>query len=398
MRDLKVLILINSLAGGGAERVTLNLAKEWHDAGADVIIATLQSEEHDAYFVPEGIRRVSLNISGKSKSMLWILRNSVAPFISIRRLLQRERPNIAIGSITISAIGLALARTGDEISIGYEHSYPREDFSGWTRWIWNLVRRYSYARLDGVVALVPQSAKWLRENTHARKVVAIPNWISLPLPYNEPRIEPEDVVPEGKKLLLAAGRLHEQKRFDRLLDAFARIKDSHPDWHLVILGEDFVAWRKTTLRKDLEAQVSRLGLTQQVSLPGFAGNVADWYRAADALVLTSAFEGFPMVLLEAMAHGCPPISVDCDTGPRDIINNGENGLLVPQDDIDALVNGLDRMLSDDGLRARFASKAIEVLEIYSPTRVNARWQDLFTDLRKDRSAQIGRTRERRYTK
>ena len=372
MRDLKVLILINSLAGGGAERVTLNLAKEWHDAGADVIIATLQSEEHDAYFVPEGIRRVSLNISGKSKSMLWILRNSVAPFISIRRLLQRERPNIAIGSITISAIGLALARTGDEISIGYEHSYPREDFSGWTRWIWNLVRRYSYARLDGVVALVPQSAKWLRENTHARKVVAIPNWISLPLPYNEPRIEPEDVVPEGKKLLLAIGRLHKAKRFDILLDVFGQIAPHYSDWHLVIMGEG-------DSREDLEAQVSRLGLTQQVSLPGFAGNVADWYRAADVFILTSAFEGFPMVLLEAMAHGCPPISIDCPVGPRNIIHNNENGLLIPYGDLDALVSGLDRMLSDDALRVYFASKAVEVLETYSLIRVNTLWQDFFNE-------------------
>ena len=378
MHNLKILILINSLTGGGAERVTLNLATEWHTAGADIIIATLQSEEHDVYPVPEGIRRVSLNISGKSKSILSILSNSVTPLIAIRRLIRRERPNIAIGSITIAAIGLALARTGDEISIGYEHLYSPRDFSGWTRWIWNFMRRYSYARLDAAVVLTPQSVTWLRENTNVRRVVAIPNSIKLPLPDNEPRIKPKDIVPAGKKLLLASGRLHRQKRFDRLLDAFAQISSHHPDWCLVILGEG-------DLREKLEAQVDQLGLAQRVHLPGFAGNVVDWYQAADAFALTSEYEGFPMVLLEAMSSECPTLSVDCETGPRDIIRNGENGLLVPQDDIDALVDGLDRMLSDDALRIRLASKAVGVLETYSPTHVDALWQDFFRKLMRERN-------------
>ena len=380
MRNLKVLILINSLSGGGAERVTLNLVAEWHRQGVDVVIATLQSEKHDVYPVPNGIRRVSLNISGKSKSILSILRNSITSFISIRQLLWRERPNIAIGSITIAVIGLALARTRDEIVIGHEHGNQIDDFSGRTGWIWNLIRRYSYARLDAVVALTQQSVAWLQENTCACKVVAIPNWVSLPLPDNEPRIEPKDIVPAGKRLLLTAGRLHKQKRFDRLLDAFEQVAHEHSDWHLVILGEG-------DLRKDLESQVTRLGLTQQVSLPGFAGNVADWYRIADAFVLTSDFEGFGMVLVEAMAHACPVISVDCPVGPSDIIRNNESGLLVPHGDFDALVAGLDRMLSDDTLRARFASKAVEVLETYSPTRVNAKWQDFFSDLMQGRNVQ-----------
>ena len=227
--------------------------------------------------------------------------------------------------------------------------------------------------------LTPQSAEWIRANTRARKVVAIPNSVSLPLPDNKPIIEPKNIIPVGKKLLLASGRLDSQKRFDRLLNAFAQVAPHHSDWCLVILGEG-------DLRGELEAQVSRLNLTQQVYLPGFAGNVADWYRTAEVLAMTSGFEGFPLVLLEAMAHGCPPISVDCDTGPRDIIRNGENGLLVPQNDLDALVNGLDKMLSDDLLRKRLASKAIEVLEIYSPTRVNAKWQGLFSNLIQEQHA------------
>ena len=366
---MKILILLSKFAYGGAERVTLNLATEWRDAGADVTITVLSSEQYDAYSIPDGIRHISLNIPGHPNSILSILRNNVAPIFAVRRLLRRERPDIVIGSINISVIILSLACTRDEISIGHEHGHPPNSFSGMAAWIWNLIRRFSYFRLDGVVALTPQSAEWLRKNTHARKIVSIPNSISLPLPDNKPKIEPKDIVPANKRLLLASGRLHPHKRFDRLLDAFAQIAPHYPDWHLVILGEG-------DLREDLETQVRLLDLTQRVSLPGFAGNVADWYRFADALIITSETEGFPMVLLEAMAHGCPVISVDCPVGPRNIIDNGENGLLVAQD-TNAIIEALDRMLSDDALRKRLASKAVEVLETYSPARVNAKWQDLF---------------------
>ena len=216
---MRVLILLSRFALGGAERVTINLAKEWRNAGADVTIAVLSSEQYDSYSVPEGIRRVSLNIPGHFNSMLSILRSNIKPLIAIRRLLRQERPDIAIGAVNISVIALSLARTGNEIAIGHEHGHPPNSFKGRTAWMWNLIRRYSCARLDAMVALTPQSATWLRENTHARKVLTIPNSISLPLPDNEPKIAPKDIVPAGKKLLLAAGRLHPHKRFDRLLRA-----------------------------------------------------------------------------------------------------------------------------------------------------------------------------------
>ena len=387
---MKILILINHFLDGGTGRVTLNLATEWRDAGAEVVIATLQSEERYFYSFPEGIRVVSLNIPGRSSSVLSVLRNNIMPFIRIRQLLRREKPDIAIAAMMISAIGLAATQTGDEIVMYHEHAHPPTQFkSGGLRWIWKFLRLVSYAHMDAVVVLVPQIEEWLRKNTRAKKIAVIPNWIDLPLPQNEPKIMPQDIVPAGKKLLLAVGRLCQQKRFDRLLDAFARIKEQHGDWHLVILGEDAPEEKKGEFRARMEAQVAQLGLTQQVSLPGFAGNVVDWYRVADALAMTSEYEGFPMVLLEAMAHGCPPISVDCDTGPRDIICNGENGLLVPQDDPDALVDGLNRMLSDEALRKRLASKAVEVQNIYSRTRVNAKWQNLFDESLRERNARTG---------
>ena len=381
MQGRKILFFIHSLVGGGAERVTLNLAEDWSKHGAEVVIATL-AKDADAYAVPAGIRRITLDVPNISTSLLSFLRNNVVRALFLYRVLRTEKPDVAIGMIRISAVALALVRGRNGIAIGMEHNYPPLQPVGKFR---EVLRRWSYARLDAVVALTSESADWLRRHTKARLVSVIPNSVSLPLPENAPRLLAGDVIADGRKFLLAVGRLHKQKGFDRLLDGFAQVAARHGDWDLVILGEG-------ELRGALEAQVARLGLGGRVSLPGHAGNVADWYRAADAFVLTSRYEGFSMVLLEAMAHGCPVVSVDCDTGPRDVIRDGEDGLLVVQDDPAALVAGLDRMLGDAALRERLASRAVEVLTRFSPERIRGIWEVLFDDLERD----CGKNRNTRF--
>jgi len=111
----------------------------------------------------------------------------------------------------------------------------------------------------------------------------------------------------------------------------------------VILGEE-------QARNTLERQIQNAGLANHVSLPGRAGNVGEWYAAADLYVMTSRFEGFPNTMAEAMAPGMPDVSFDCDTGPRDIIRHETYGLLVPSGDTVALENELRRLMSDSALR------------------------------------------------
>jgi len=141
-------------------------------------------------------------------------------------------------------------------------------------------------------------------------------------------------------------------------------------------------------RAGLEAQRRELDLQDRVSLPGLAGNVGDWYAAADVFVLTSRYEGFPNTLLEALAAGLPAVSVDCDTGPREILRHGVDGLLVPQDDSPGPGNGpenglaaaLDRMMADDALRRACAARAVEVRDRFALPRIAAQWDALVTEL------------------
>lgn len=371
-RGKKILFLIHSLHGGGAERMTLNLAGRWAAAGCDVVVATFESVDQVRYVVPAGVRTLSLDASGPSSGLLSALKGNLRRISRVRRLLRRERPDVAIGMMTTSAVTLALARDSHVFAVGAERNYPPLMRIGR---MWERLRRWSYGRLDVVTVQTDKGRDWLLRNTRARHVVTVPNSLHLPLARQEPVVPVSDIVPGGRRLLLAVGRLSAQKGLDRLIRAFAEVSTRHPDWTLVILGDG-------GLRPDLEAMVGQLGLGARIAMPGWAGNLAQWYEAADLFAMTSHYEGFPNVLIEAMAHGCPPLSFDLDTGPRDIITHGHDGLLVPQDDEAAFVRALDALMADEELRRKLATNAIGIRDWLAPERIDALWQQIFSGSRR----------------
>jgi glycosyltransferase involved in cell wall biosynthesis len=115
-------------------------------------------------------------------------------------------------------------------------------------------------------------------------------------------------------------------------------------------------------------------------MPGVAGNIGEWYYKADVYVMTSLYEGFGNTLAESLAYGVPAVSVDCEAGPREIIRNNIDGLLVPQDDSDALVSALNNIMGDEDLRLRFSKKAIDARERFAVEKIAGKWEALFTDL------------------
>ena len=224
-----------------------------------------------------------------------------------------------------------------------------------------------------MVALTRGTAQWIEQHVPGSRLAVIPNPVHWPLPKGEPALTPP--AGDGRKRLLAVGRLHADKGFDLLLRAYARLAPSHPDWDLVILGEG-------DERRALEAQVREAGLQERVSLPGRAGNVGDWYQSANLYVLTSRFEGLSNTLLESMASGLAAVAFDCDTGPREIVREGVDGVLVrPNGDVDALCRELDAVMGDEALRQRMAEAATAVRERFSAERVLGQWKELFDGVR-----------------
>ncbi|MDA3878671.1 MAG: glycosyltransferase family 4 protein [Halothiobacillus sp.] len=372
---MKLLFFIHSLSSGGAERVTVTLANYWAAQGWEVVIVTITGEDRDFYPLHPAVRRVSLGQDRASRGGLEAIMNNWRRMRALRAVLGNEQPTVAIAMMTTVNVLLALTATGMGIpTIGSERTYPpRMPLGG----LWERARRYAYGRLTTLVAQTTLSAQWLAENTTAKRdqVAVIPNPVAFPLSVNEPRLDLAQCKRDMgcSRILLAIGRLGAEKGFNRLIEAFAQLAGQQPEWGLVILGEG-------GQREALEAQCRASGLEARVCLPGAVGNVGECYEAADLYALTSRFEGFPNTLLEALAHGLPAVAVDCETGPREILRPEVDGLLVPQDDPDALVSALERLMADGQLRSRFSESAVDVRQRFAVERVAAMWERLFVSV------------------
>lgn len=370
---MRLLFFIHSLDGGGAERVTANLANHWAAKGWHITIVSVAPLGLDFYKLHPAIRRVALNLGGESRNALVGLWRNLRRVQALREVLRQEHPDIALAMMSTANVILALATPGRMCAIGSERNYPPHLP---LRTQWEALRRYTYRRLGAVVAQTREAAEWLRQHTNARRVPIIPNMAIWPLPVQAPHLCPKAISYTDRHILLAVGRLDKVKGLNCLLEAFSALARKYCDWDLAILGEG-------PERRALEAQVRAAGLEDRIFLPGRAGNVGEWYERADLYVMSSRSEGFPNTLAEAMAHGLPAVSFDCDTGPRDIIRHEVDGLLVPPGNVAALESALDRLIGDAALRTKFALRAVDARTRFSIERITGLWEALFAEFRSD---------------
>jgi len=363
-RARRVLVFIHSLQGGGAERVAADLSAEWAQAGHEVMLVTQADSQGDVYALDARVRRHVLGTAGLRG--LWA---NVRRVRALRAVLREFAPDIVLGMMTTASILAVLAARGLPCRvIATEHAHPP---SQPTSGLWQRLRRYAYPRAARVVALTQGTAQWIEQHVPGSRLAVIPNAVRWPLPQAEPHLDATRVA--GRKRLLAVGRLHADKGFDLLLQAYAEVAPRYPDWDLLILGEG-------EQRPALQAQIAAAGLDGRVAMPGRAGNVGDWYAQSDLYVLSSRFEGLSNTLIEALASGLAAVSFDCDTGPREILRDGVDGELVrPNGDVAALARALDAAMGDDARRQAWAARAPEARERFSTGRVLTMWRQVFDE-------------------
>ena len=227
-----------------------------------------------------------------------------------------------------------------------------------------MVRRYH--KLDGLAVLTDQDMEEYRAgmNGRAPRMWRIPNTVQ--------DIEPPQADHSAKRIF-AAGRHTPQKGYDLLIPAFAPVAAAHPDWELKICGRG----QSTAM---LHALVAEHGLQDRVTLAGPTEDVPGEMAQASIYVLSSRFEGFPLVLIEAMSKAMAVVAFDCPTGPRDIVDDHRNGLLVGAQDVEGLTAAMLEMVADEDLRRRCGAAAAEAARNYSIDAIGPCWEELFREL------------------
>lgn len=279
---------------------------------------------------------------------------------ALLRFLWSVRDGVLIG--TRPGLNLAIARHVSKrvVRIGQDHMHLGAYGEGLLSAVAD-----QYPKLDAVTALTEETADGYQELMGQRgRVVCIPN----PAPADQGLRTPLDAP-----VVVAAGSLTRRKGFDRLLEAWARLAPGFPDWRLKIFGTGH-------RRPELEELIDSLGIRGSVGLYGHSPRMLEELASASVFALTSRSEGFPMVLLEAMAVGLPVVAYDCPTGPRDIITDGVDGHLIPNGRTRLLAEALGGLLEDPSRRRRFSSAALESVTRYRIEAIGARWEALFGEL------------------
>jgi amylovoran biosynthesis glycosyltransferase AmsD len=181
--------------------------------------------------------------------------------------------------------------------------------------------------------------------------------------------------------MLFVGRLVPQKQADHAIRVFCSTARRHPEWSLDIVGEG-------PCLPALERQAAASGFADRIHFHGLVSDPTDFYRTASMLVLTSKHEGFPNVLIEAMAFGVPVVSYECLSGPSEIVTHGRSGYLVTPGDVRSMAEYVDHLMSDSEHRVKMGGLAVDEVAHYSDDRVGRQWLTLVSDLRSWRGAPV----------
>jgi glycosyltransferase involved in cell wall biosynthesis len=324
---VRILCFLPDFDAGGAQRTVINLTNDFAERGEDVQLCATRTDGRAREWVAPGVRTIDL---GARRT-----RDSVA---ALARLLRSRRPDVLFASmidanIVAWAASRLVKRQKLRLVLRETNSHLARGDLGWLR---RKLIGHAYRNANRVVALSSGVAEEITSlyGLNPSRVVTIPN----PVMVSDiaARVSAaRSPVPDGQPFILAIGRLTRQKGFDRLIEALAQMPGEAV--RLVIVGEG-------EERAALTQLAEKLGVAGRVTLAGYVQETERWLAHAAVFALPSRWEGFGHVIVEAMASGVPVVAYDCPYGPRDILRNEINGILVREGDIAGLAVALSRIL------------------------------------------------------
>jgi glycosyltransferase involved in cell wall biosynthesis len=375
-RAPRVTCVISALSVGGAERILTALADRWAAMGWSVTILTFAGPVTGRFFRPDPrVQERQLDLLATSRSPLSAIPRNLGRLLRLRRAIAATQPDAVLSFMDRTNVLTLLATVGQPWPVVVAERSAPEVGPGRA---WGVLRRLAYPRAARVVVQTTSARASLPVRLQP-KLAVIPNPAldaGTAEPVGAPVADPggraadgraEDDDPDGR--IVALGRLVPAKGFDLLLRAFAIVQAAQPASRLEIWGEGPDRTRLGALSREL-------GIADAVELPGETRSPATALARGCVFVLASRHEGFPNVLVEAMAQGIAVVAFDCRHGPAEIIRDGVDGALVPAGDVTALAAAILDMLTDPARRARLGSHAVEVRERFALERIGPMWDEL----------------------
>ena len=375
---MKIIYCMASLYNpGGMERVLLNKVR-WFTSreGYEVAIVTTDQQGRPPFFpVPKNVRMVDLGINYSVDNV----RNPISKIISyfhkrikhrkaLTRLLMSEKADITVSLYPSESSFIPKIKDGSKKVLElhfnryFRLQYGRSGILGLadkyrSRQDFKIAKRF-----DRFVVLTKADAGYWGNLTN---LGVIPN--AAP-------VMPEITYNPASRRVIAVGRLDYQKGFDRLIEAWSLVpEDLRREWNLDIFGQG--EWKEM-----LDEKIDSLGISFSARINPPTLDIFKEYSSSAFIVMSSHYEGLPMVLIEAMSCGLPSVCFDFKCGPKDLIQDGDNGLLVPEGDVKSLAKAIERLMLDDSLRIRMSENALCVRGAYSEKNVMEQWVNCFKSI------------------
>jgi GalNAc-alpha-(1->4)-GalNAc-alpha-(1->3)-diNAcBac-PP-undecaprenol alpha-1,4-N-acetyl-D-galactosaminyltransferase len=354
---MKIALITTSVTEGGAQRVAATLANSWTRAGHVVQVVTFEPPGTPPDFALfDNVSLIQLDLMGHSETLLQSTGKNLHRVRVLRKHLRNYSPDVVVALMTGPNILAILAGIGRP----------------WPTIISERVHPGLYAYAEAVVVQSTDIAAWFKTTLQLEAII-IPNPIDL-----ESFRVPLPVFPKAKYRAMAAGRLDPQKGYDLLVNAFAQVASANPDWDLVIYG-------RGNERASLERLIAAHGLQNRIQLAGATFDIAKAYAEADLFVHPARYEGYPNVIQEALAAGRPVVASDCPGATRDLLADGQCGVLVKNDNVEALKDALAMILPDAKRRAALTKAGQVAVAAFDADRVANRWISLVHDVQSRRS-------------
>ena len=341
---------------GGIERVTVNLANELIKENNITIVSYFKTNEKINYEFDEKVEIKYLSAEkydGEPGSLKRLFKFLKLQY-SITKYFRSNNCDYIIAQGMPVALMLFFLNFMNKKIIVCEHVHCFY-YGKFIRFIRNILYKFYFK----VIVLTEKDKKYFQKNL--KNVDCIPNFI--------PNIS--DKTSElNNKILISVGRLEKQKGYDTLIGICSKFLSKYPEWKLKIFGEG-------NLKKELQVQIEKFKLENQILLMGTTDKIEEEYLKSDVYIMSSRFEGFPMVLLEAASYNLPIISFDCPSGPSDIIENGVNGFLIKNFNEEEMQRKIEILMKDESLRKEMSKNGKEKIEEFSKDKVLKKWKTVF---------------------